>query len=322
MAFLLANKVNRMRRIVVAALAALAAEAIQAAEPIVHNIAPAFATTWDASKDLPMPERVAAFRKNVASKFPEFYDVSRFGSGKSEADYDKYIARSIENFAAIRNGYLEKASVFGDALPRHLKTFDAVFPDFHLSTPIWLVHSLGEMDGGTRELKGKHYLIFGADMIERLHPEGDLAPLFHHELFHVYHEPRFACNTEAVWKNLWEEGLATYVSHAMNPKANQTELLLDFPKGMPAATEAKLAESWAQLEQVLDNTDPAMYAELFSTGKTASELPRRRGYYLGYLVAKEAAKTRTLGALANMDCKEARAQVVGTIRKLSKEGTQ
>lgn len=269
-----------------------------------------------------MPERVAAFRKNVASKFPEFYDVSRFGSGKTDADYDIYIARSIDKFGAIRDTYLDQVKAFGDAMPRHMASFAAAFPDFRMSTPTWLVHSLGEMDGGTRELQGKRTLIFGADMMARLHPDGDLAPLFHHELFHVYHEERFACPTEAVWKQLWEEGLATYVSHALNPKANFNELLLDFPRGMPEATRANLPAAWKQLASVLDNTDPGMNAELFQTSGKGSGLPTRRGYYLGYLLARDAGKTRDLATLAAMNCQDVRVLLESTIQKLSKEGIQ
>lgn len=307
-----------MRRILLAVLISCSAAA-HAAAPV-RNIAGDFANTWDATRNLPMDERIAAFRRDVAAKYPEFYSAQRLNV--SEEVYDQHIAKFIARFEAIRATYLEKVRAFDYELPRNMATFSKTFPDFRLSTPTWLVHALGEMDGGTREFNNRVDLIFGADMMAILHANDNLAPLFHHELFHVYHHQRFACGTDAVWENLWEEGLATYVSHAMNPGASDSELMFDFPSGMRTATEARLAASWVHLAQVLDKSEPGLYSELFSTQASNSSLPARRGYYLGYLVAREAAKTRDLPTLAAMGCKETRILVEDTIRKLSKEGTQ
>lgn len=307
-----------MRRLLLAVLISCSAAA-HAAAPV-RNIAGDFANTWDATRNLPMDERIAAFRRDVAAKYPDFYSAKRFKV--SEAVYDQHIAKFIQRFDAIRAPYLEKVRAFDHELPRNMATFSKTFPDFSLNTPTWLVHSFGEMDGGTREFNNRVDLIFGADMMATLHANDNLAALFHHELFHVYHHQRFACSTDAVWENLWEEGLATYVSYAMNPGASDSELMLDFPKGMRTATEAKLAASWAHLGQVLDKTEPGLYSELFSTQAGNSSLPARRGYYLGYLVAREAAKTRTLPELTAMGCKEARTLIEDTIQKLSKDGTQ
>lgn len=304
-----------MRRLLLAVLISCSA-AVHAAAPV-RNIAVDFASTWDATRDLPMAERVAAFRKNVASKYPEFYSAKRWNV--SEEVYDQHIAKFIERFESIRSPYLEKVRAFDNELPRNLATFNKTFPEFSLNTPTWLVHSFGEMDGGTREFNDRVDLIFGADMMAILHANDNLAPLFHHELFHVYHHQHFACDTGAVWESLWEEGLATYVSHAMNPGASDSELMLDFPRGMRSATEANLAASWIQLGQVLDTSDQALYLELFSTKESNSSLPARRGYYLGYLVARDAAKSRDLTALAKMGCKETRSLIERTIQKLSKE---
>jgi hypothetical protein len=99
----------------------------------VHNLADDFAANWDATKDLPMAERVEAFKMNVASKFPEFYAPDRKGG---VARQDALIADQIEKFGAIREAYLEKVRTFGSAMPRHLAAFQVAFPDFRTwSTP-------------------------------------------------------------------------------------------------------------------------------------------------------------------------------------------
>lgn len=44
----------------------------------VRNIATDWLTFWDATRGQPTPERVAVFKRDVASKFPAFYAASRF----------------------------------------------------------------------------------------------------------------------------------------------------------------------------------------------------------------------------------------------------
>lgn len=304
-----------MRKFLFTTLAILSGYA-SAGEPSVRNLAPDFVAAYDATAQLPMPERVAAMKKALVAIYPEFY-----GRG-TESQQDQRIQSAIETFPKLRETYLEQTAKFGDAIRQHLATYSSHFPRFRLTVPTSLVHSLGEMNGGTRDIgpDGAQHLIFGADMIAALDPMGNPAPLFHHELFHVMHEERFSCDKGAMWSSLWKEGLAVHVSDVMNPGSNAKELLLDYPRGMPEATRAQLPAAWKQLASVLDSTDKSMYRELFMMSGKGGELPARRGYYLGYLVAREAGKTRDLSSLAALDCAESRALVEATIRKLSTEG--
>jgi len=288
-----------MKKLLAVFLATVVQVSAFAQDAPLRNIAGDFATMWDATRNMPMTERAAAFEKSLVAQYPDFYAASRYGGAERRR---ARLTRSIEGFGTIRETYLEKVHDFGDAMPRHVATFRVAFPDFRLATPTWLLHSLGEMDGGTRDFDGRTDLIFGADMMATLHANEDVAPLFHHELFHTYHEPKFACSSDAIWKHLWEEGLAVYVSQALNPHATPSELLLDFPKGMWLATKAQLPAAWAHLETVLDRTDGALYSELFTTSQSSATLPVRRGYYLGYLIAQEASKSHDLSTLAHMDC--------------------
>jgi hypothetical protein len=302
-----------IRHLLLAAAVILGGPSFAAELAPVRNIAPEFVAVYDSTAQLPMQERVAAMRSSLMAAYPEFY------SRRKPEQLDKLVQRAIEGFPRIRNAYLEKSEKFGAALDQHMRTFSLAFPNYRNSTPITLVHSLGEMDGGPRELNGKVHLVFGADVMAAINPDGNSAPLFHHELFHLLHRQKFACDTDTMWEPLWGEGLAVYVSEVMNPGANENELLLDFPKGMAANTRALLPAAWAQLVNVLDSTDENLGKELFTTSAKGTSLPVRRGYYLGYLVAKEAGKTRDLATLAALDCKQAGALVHETVRKLAKE---
>jgi hypothetical protein len=310
-----------MRQLVQSALLFCAAACAQAGDaPSVHNIAQSFADFYDANKDKPDAEQLAAFRKDVASGYPAFYGVERYKGEMTQAQKDQHILKTIKAFPAIREDYLRKTQQFETELPRYIASFRAWFPDFQPSRDTWILHSLGEMDGGTRTLDGKDVLIFGIDGMVRYHGKGNESAFFHHELFHTYHDKAMAgCNGDEVpmWAMLWQEGLATYVSHAMNPEANDTELLLAFPDNMAARTRKVLPAAFADLEKVLDTRDTAVYRNLFTTGGKATDaLPPRRGYYLGYLVAREAARQHSVQELAKLDCRGARALVVATVAKL------
>ena len=56
--------------------------------------------------------------------------------------------------------------------------FGRAFPDYRPTMPTYLLHSLGEMDGGTRDLGGSIALLFGADMIARYHDAASIGPYF------------------------------------------------------------------------------------------------------------------------------------------------
>lgn len=303
-----------MRRGWIALVASWALSA-QAAMPV-KDLTLAFDDFHARTAQLPLPERVAEFRRTVGAQFPQFYGDER--GTWTPAEQDARIAAAITGYPAMREAYLKKARGFGAQLPGHVATFQQRFPDYRLPGNIWFVHGLGEMDGGTRELAGHHYLIFAADGMAKYHGDNDEAAFFHHELFHTYHEPKLAaCNdSSAVWPRLWTEGLATYVSHVMHPEASDKELLLDFPNGIVTRTRANLPAAWDQLEQVLDSKDPAVNASLFEMGGKHPVLPPRRGYYLGYLVAQEAARTHSLAELAALTCEPARQLVSRTVRAL------
>jgi hypothetical protein len=302
-----------MRRWLSAFVACWALSA-QAAPPV-KDLTLAFDDFYTRTAQLPMAERVAEFRRTVGAQFPQFYGDER--GAWTAAEQDARIAAAIKAYPALRDAYLKKARGFGAQLPGHIATFQQRFPDYRLPGDVWFVHGLGEMDGGTRELAGRPYLIFAADGMARYHGDNDEAAFFHHELFHTYHEPKLAaCGEEVVWRRLWTEGLASYASHAMHPQASYQELLLDFPQGMVMRTQAQLPAAWDQLEQVLDSTDPGTNASLFQMGGKHPVLPPRRGYYLGYLVAQEAARTHSLAELAALGCKPARELVAATVGKM------
>lgn len=303
--------------VLAAAVSTAAFAAEDAGTPRLHNSAMVFTQFWDANKDKPMAEQVAAFKAQVAPVFPGFYNAGRFKGELTPAQYDGWIESAIKDFPLLRASYVKKSQEFGQQLPRYTATFKAAFPDFRQPGDIYVLHSLNELDGGFRTIDDKVVMIFGVDVMARFHNGSNESAFFHHELFHLYHQQAAPdCGDAGIWNNLWAEGLAVYVSKVLNPEADDKEMLLDVPDNMAAQTRAMLPEALEQLEGVLDKNDWPTFAGLFSRRGESGALPKRRGYYLGYLVAQEAGKTRDIRQLARLDCGQVKQTVYSAVHKL------
>lgn len=310
-----------MRRLSLFIACTLAWGMAKATPPQVHDLATGFARFWERTQDMPPAERVALFKRDVASAFPDFYGVQRYGGKRTDAEQDARIERALREFPAIRDDFQHKANGAARQLARHAATLRQAFSDFRLPQQVYLVHSLGEMDAGPRTLNGRDYLVFGVDLMAKLHGRNDESAFYQHELFHTWHLQLLGeCDSGQVWSSLWKEGLATYVSQVLNPQANERELLLDYPAGMPARTRAMLPAAWRQLDEVLASSEASAWGGQFHTRTDdGTGLPGRRGYYLGYLVAEAAAKQHSLQALATRDCAASRELVRSTVQALGRQ---
>lgn len=295
------------------ALLALALLPAAAPAPVIIDLTDDFSRVYAATKALPPAEQVARFKAEVAAQFPAFYSAAR--RNKTEAEYDAIIARAFARHAAIEASFAARSAAVAGQLADAQADFARAFPDLTAMPPIYLVHSLGEMDGGTRELGGKTVLIFGADVIARAHAtDANERPFFEHELFHVYHTPVLA-QCQQVWCALWEEGLATYVSGVRNPGAKPAELLL--PEADMKMVEANRTAAVCAVRQRVTSTADADYNALFVGGSTLPGLPERAGYFVGFQVAEQLGKTATIQQMAAWPEAVAREKVLATLADMA-----
>lgn len=158
--------------------------------------------------------------------------------------------------------------------------------------------------------------ILGVDGMVKYHQGFDSEiPFFHHELFHVYHHQHYQ-HTGEFWSALWQEGLATYVSEALNEGSTQKELLLNMPDNMITKINQTLDFHWSDLYKKLESRDEEDYERYFLIRDDDQDIVMRSGYYLGYLIAKEMAKTRTLYELANLEPEVLLPMIQSTIKQL------
>lgn len=293
-----------------------ASAAAAAGAPLrIVDTTPDFARLYAETRKLPPADRGAAFRKAFDEIVPGFYSPRRSGF-KDVALYDKLLMKKVDSFPDRRAGVEEVSRRFGQLFQPALQRFEAQFGPMRGYPAIYLVDSLGEFDGGTRELNGVEHLMFGADMIGKLHLKHDIEPFFHHELFHIYHARTFT-PCDAIWCNLWVEGLAVYVASRLNPNADDAELLLTEPKPIRSAVDAHRQEAVCAVRTRLDSTDDKDSRALFSSGELTPHLPPRFGYYVGYLLVRDIGRHRTLKQLAALDEQQARPLTEASLRGMA-----
>ena len=254
-----------------------------------------FAKFADETATLPEAERVRLFHERFGPLAGGFYGPRH----RDPAKLDASIAGALKAFPAIRVRYTAAAANFAQAFATGQARFRTFFPDYKLVMPVYLVHSLGEMDGGTRTLQGRSVAIFGADVIALIHDETTIPPFLDHELFHLYHAQYFP-DCDALWCGLWEEGLAVYVASRMNPGATDRQLLLTIPVPIRAAVDPHLAEAMCGLRAKLDATATDDKAPFFFMRASKSPFPPRYGYYLGLLLARKIGETMPLAQMAKL----------------------
>ncbi len=254
-----------------------------------------FARFADDTVDLPDAERVEKFHTVFDPLLPGFYN----NKGKGQARFDAIIAESLKSFPKDRAGITATTERFADAYATGEARFRKFFPDYRQQLPVYLIHSINQMDGGTRVINGRITLLFGADMIARIHDPSTIGPLLDHELFHSYHT-RFFRDCSQLWCSLWSEGLAVYVTQRMNPGATDRQLLLTMPVAIRPVVEPRLGEAMCALRAKVESTAQPDYAEFFNFRMAKSAFPSRFGYYLGLLIAEKIGSDMPIAKLVKL----------------------
>jgi hypothetical protein len=180
--------------------------------------------------------------------------------------------------------------------------FLGAFPDFDSARArIYLMLSLFRFDGKIPH-DNPRMLLLGLDGLAKFHGTDMRLPvILSHELFHVYHFqvnplPRDVDQIE-LYRLIWQEGLATYVSQVLNPDASLADVLLDprlaeqGPQFVPMLARNLMAQ--------LESRDDATTAQYLAYQR-GGWIPARMGYLIGYQIARRTAATHQLTELARL----------------------
>jgi hypothetical protein len=283
-------------------------------EPTIHDLVQPFLSYWKRSKDLSIERKVERLKKEIIPLFPEFYNTRIERWSKRGKTPDKELASQINEFPLIEANFTKKANELSQVIDQSLKTFINEFPEMNPYFDIYVIHSLGEMDGGTRQYGKKNYFILGIDGMVKYHKDfTSEVPFFHHELFHVYHG-QYLTEDMIFWIALWGEGLATYTAEKLNPHAPIEELMLS--KSVITNINKNIEFYWKDILAKLESRDENEYEKYFLMSSTDKKIVNRAGYYLGYLIAKEAGKTKSMSELVKLKPDETVALLKRTIDSL------
>jgi len=275
------------------------------------DLMPAFWTYWDAAKSLPPAEQERLFEQRVIAPNEDVYDGVFHGVPRPVPEV---VGDALAKLSELEPAMRELSGTLSTELPRQIARFRETFPRFRCDTPVYFLYSADAFDGATREVGDREALMFGIDTIARL--KEPLSPLVIHELFHVYHGERVPKAPEAFYWQMWEEGLASYVSRRLNPEVAESQVCCLPPAADIDAARAKVVSG------ALDRLDSAQeedYRRYFLGGKEKIDIPHRSGYLLGYRIAAEAGKTRSLDELAELQPAEVRRLIESGLRAMQAE---
>ncbi len=280
-----------------------------------EDLMPEFLAFSDRSARLAPEKRGKAFATEFAAAHPEYYAEEVFGDRSERATqaallFDQARWPVIPGYAPLTDErFRQMGLTVGELFAQAQKRFLSEFPDFRCDTFVAFGPSLFSFDGRTyRGADGRARLLFGVELIALFHTAEDMPGFFQHELFHLYQsqvlgpqEPPDAL----VWWALWNEGLATYVSHQLNPELTLAQIFW-YPQDLDVQVERNLPRLAALFLEDFDATGAESYSRWFDAVSSADGLPPRAGYYLGYLLAQELGRGRLLSDLARMPPDEVR----------------
>jgi len=265
-------------------------------------------------------EQVTAYRQGVTDRWPGLYTEAVLGLAPGPL-MDKQILKSLE--AARRDGdHPELRQLLRTRLSATSAEFSE-FGDFKCNFPIYFADTLGALDGAGRIVDGQRALVLGIGSLAHEQSQISLPVFLTHEFFHRYHfeAAGFSDDLEdrqEIWRNLWAEGLATYVSEVLTPGATTAQALM-IPHDLEQRAEPLTARMASELLAGLDGMDEDLFNRYFTTNPRMERhgIPPRAGYYMGYVVARRLAARHTLAELVHLQGEPLHSAIADTLRELA-----
>lgn len=288
--------------------------------PVV-DLMPQFWQIVDGSSKVSAQMQIEEFRKDLIQDHGDLYSATGVGFD-SDQKLDAAILRELAAVRAHPESTRKMSALLEHDLPLYIRHFQRHFPDFRCNFPIYLLPSLGQLDGAGRVVNGQPSLLIGVDNAATEYTQKTLRIFVDHELFHRYHFQVAGFSDDKgdhdiLWRTLWAEGLATYASEMLNPGATLQDALI-LPKDLVTKAQPQLTSLIAQIMPDLDRSDPKMFAAFFEYHAADTVIPSRAGYYLGARVAEQLALKGSLFTLAHLQADAAKDDIVKALSDLGR----
>jgi hypothetical protein len=287
------------------------------------NAMPAFWKFWNSSVEESTDRRVHDFFNTVVAAYPDLFRHGLIASGAlTELDgvpeVQARVANYLQEVRPLIPAMKKISTTIRDSFADYVHEFATTFPDYAPTTPVYFSISLFGYSGGLLISGINTGLYFGVDELARLYgSNGNLKIILQHELFHQYHyqiAPEIG-KDRAAWAFMWEEGLATYVSHRMNPGTKADQALVT-PDRLSVLARPHLPKLARRLLDHADSTNPNDFLDLFSASQAPSAFPARSGYYVGYLVAEKLGRSKSLIDLVHLRGPDLKVAVLNVLAEL------
>ncbi len=259
------------------------------------DMLPRFAQ-WQPLAPSPAPARAAAFAQFLRTTRPDVYGRG----GHFDLD-DPGLAATLAKISTLLPAMRATERAVLEEEAGVIKALVGLFPDFQPArVRISLILSLLQFDAKVPS-DAPDQLWVGLDGIAQNHPPPfPLEVLLAHEGFHLYHfqvnpQPR---GSVPLYRQVWQEGLACYVSRLVHPQASLAEVLLDpdlaahGPKFVPTVAQAMLDDLRAD--------DDVVTGRYLSQQGPFGALPARMGYLVGLQAVSRAAAAMPLAKLVRL----------------------
>lgn len=223
-------------------------------------------------------------------------------------------AQGYVKYAKNNNGLLAViASAISGAAAASITNFQSSFPALSCDFKIYVAPGFGSVDGAFFTSNGTRKIIVAPDTLAKNNDTSIivLKSTFQHELFHAYRSQILSTSPDAaiaddapLYFSMWDEGLASYVAHRLNPNITLADAIAS--PDLASQVDSRLDRIARDLSARLDSTAEADYRRYCVGGTVDPLVPSRAGYYIGYLVAKDLARTHSLDQLAHLSSKDVR----------------
>lgn len=269
----------------------------------VINLMPAFWQAYEQVKDKDIKEQTKEFYEIFIRQYPDIFNANNLGI--SQENFEAEAKTKLAIFLFDLKKHVFKLQKISDQISNNFEAneenFLSRFPDFNWKGTIYFLPILTSFISKQTTINNGQVLIFGLDTIAFKNDQNiNFWPIFHHELFHLYHQ-QFQANAkhlnfeQPLYDFIWQEGLACYVASLLNPEINKGEILqLDFNN---KATVIPL-QTIAQILRANLRTSPKeFYQDCFGlSNKLDSNLSENyvdSGNYLSFLLAEKLVLAQT-----------------------------
>ncbi|MCU0727181.1 MAG: hypothetical protein MUE73_15570 [Planctomycetes bacterium] len=290
----------------------------EAIKPEITNLLDDFVAYEAAAREAPPEARDAKWDEMLAAKHPVFFAdaIYRRLEGEERAKHRRYCIDTFwkdvaARLPAMRDHYRHVAAF----VTARVGAFARQFPDLAAAPPIYLTISFSfrgkQLTVGDREVIGLGLEYFPTDGFTQFNLTLD------HEVFHYYHLKYFD-GGRGLYRALWQEGMATYVSGLLNPGKRMTEVLGFTPEKVTKCA-GMLPAMATELRDNLTSTDHALRRAYFGAEDNDRGIPPEAGYYVGLLLVAALSESRDITELARLSPEQVLALLPSALTALAGE---